>query len=236
MSSSSAAPRVLLSSGALTRNARALLAAGGIADLRHDAYGHGLTGAARIVMDAGATGVLVDGGDDVARLAQLGIPARVDVDADTDPHRLWGIPASAAPSSPASDPTEPVMCLQGRVLSTKPLRAGEAVSYGYTHRAERDTRVALVTGGYAQGILRALGNRASVEIDGHLRPVVGRIAMDVCVVDLDGDDAPVGTEVTFFGGTGGARDALTHWSAVSGLTALELAVVIGRHGHREWIA
>ncbi|MEJ1087444.1 alanine racemase C-terminal domain-containing protein [Microbacterium sp. Mu-80] len=234
--SSSAAPRVLLSSGALVRNARALLAAGGIADLRHDAYGHGLTGAARIVMDAGATGVLVDGRDEVARLAQFGITARVDVGDDTDPHRLWGIPSTAGAAGAASDPTEPVMCLQGRVLSTKPLHAGEAVSYGYTHRAERDTRVALVTGGYAQGILRALGNRASVDIAGRLRPIVGRIAMDVCVVDLEGDDVPVGTAVTFFGGTGEVRHALTHWSAVSGLTALELAVVIGRHGHREWIA
>ena len=50
----------------------------------------------------------------------------------------------------------------GTVLVVKPLRAGEGVSYGYTHRAARDTRIALVVGGYAQGIVRALGNRAPV--------------------------------------------------------------------------
>ena len=54
------------------------------------------------------------------------------------------------------------MRLTGSVLLTKALRAGEGVSYGYTHRADADTRVALVTGGYAQGVVRGLGDRISV--------------------------------------------------------------------------
>ena len=229
MAISSAAPRVLLSRGALARNARAV-AVSAVADLRYDAYGHGVIESGRIVMDAGAAGVLVDA-DDVERLAQVGITARADADAHgTDPHRLFGIPCDDGAQ------TDPVMHLEGRVLSTKPLRAGEAVSYGYTHRATRDTRVALVTGGYAQGILRALGNRAQAQIGERTHPIVGRIAMDVCVVDLDGEDADPGTPVTFFGGTGPMRAALAHWAAVTGLTALEMAVVIGRHAHREWIA
>lgn len=241
MASSSAAPRVLLSRGALERNARELLAGGGLADLRHDAYGHGLDQAARIMSDAGAGAVLVDGPDEIARLAEVGLRGILTGASDADPHRLFGIPGAGESSEragslqAASAPGVPVMRLEGRVLSTKPLHVGEAVSYGYTHRAERDTRVALVTGGYAQGILRALGNHAQVQIGGRTHPIVGRIAMDVCVVDLDGVDAPVDEPVTFFG-AGLMRDALAHWSAVSGLAAMEMAVVIGSHGHREWIA
>ncbi|MBN9187598.1 MAG: alanine racemase, partial [Microbacterium sp.] len=56
------------------------------------------------------------------------------------------------------------MSLVGRVLSTKVLLADEGVSYGLTYRAPEDTHIALVTGGYAQGVLRGLGNRVSVSI------------------------------------------------------------------------
>ncbi|MDQ0612744.1 alanine racemase [Microbacterium sp. W4I4] len=226
----SAAPLVLLSRSALEQNARRVLADGGAVDLRHDAFGHGLDEVAPIVADAGATDILVDAQQDVDRLAGRGIRARLDGTADIDAHVLFGVPDAAESAA------LPVMSLEGRVLSTKPLLSGEAVSYGYTHRAQQDTRVALVTGGYAQGILRALGNRASVQIGGGIHPIVGRIAMDVCVVDLEGTDAAAGTPVLYFGGTGAMRDALAHWAEVTGLTALEMAVVIGRHGERSWIA
>lgn len=226
----SATPHVLLSRSAMEQNARGLLQDGGVVDLRHDAFGHGLDEVAPIVTAAGATGILVDAQQDVDRLAARGIRARLDGAADVAAHALFGIPDAAAADSP------PVMRLEGRVLSTKPLLAGEAVSYGYTHRAPQDTRVALVTGGYAQGILRALGNRASVQIGVRTHPIVGRIAMDVCVVDLDGTDAEAGSPVLYFGGTGAMRNALAHWAEVTGLTALEMAVVIGRHGERSWIA
>lgn len=226
----SAAPHVLLSRSALQQNARLVLAGGGVVDLRHDAFGHGVDQVAPVVADAGATGILVDAQSDVERLAGAGIRALVDGESDVDAHDLFGIPDVAASAS------VPVMRLEGRVLSTKPLLAGEAVSYGYTHRARNDTRVALVTGGYAQGILRALGNRTCVQIGESTHPIVGRIAMDVCVVDLEGADAAPGTPVVYFGGTGPMRDALVDWSAVTGLSALEMAVVIGRHGERSWIA
>lgn len=227
----SAAPRAILSRSALERNAAALLSVGGLADLRHDAYGHGADEVAPIVARAGATGILVDGPEMADRLTPVGIPVVIDGAADAGPHRLFGIPdASMIP------PAEPVMRLEGHVLSTKPLLAGEAVSYGYTHRAERDTTVALVTGGYAQGILRALGNRVRVQVGERTHPIVGRIAMDVCVVDLEGADADAGSAVVYFGGTGAMRDALGHWSQATGLTALEMAVVTGRHVEREWIA
>lgn len=227
---SSSAPRVLLDRRALERNAGESVR-NAVIDLRHDAYGHGLVEAARIVMDAGAASVLVDGDDDIAMLTGCGISARAEGSADIGPYELFGISEGSTVAR-----SSPVMRLEGNVLSTKPLHAGEAVSYGYTHRADRDTRVALVTGGYAQGVLRALGNRVSVQIGADVHPVVGRIAMDVCVVDLEGGDVPDGTPVTFFGGDGRMRDVLSHWAAVTGLTALEIAVVIGRHAPRKWNA
>jgi alanine racemase len=126
------------------------------------------------------------------------------------------------------------MRLTGRVLSTKRLRTGDAVSYGYTYRAPADTTVALVTGGYAQGIVRALGNQGFVDVEGVARPIIGRVAMDVCVVDLDGAEVEPGAEVTYFGGRGTAADGLARWSAVTGMTAAELVTVAGAHAVRGW--
>jgi alanine racemase len=232
---SSARPRAMISRSALTAAAAAAVAAGcGVADLRRDAWGHGVLGVAQTVTAAGVAAVLVDTESEAEALALEGIAAVASSSAgattpDIDPCVLYGLPDQDGMLT-----TRPVMRLAGRVLSTKRLKAGDAVSYGYTHRAERDTVVALVTGGYAQGIVRALGNDAHVEVAGVARPIVGRVAMDVCVVDLEGADAAVGTEVTYFGGTGPAAPGLARWSAVTGLSVAELVTVAGAHAVRGW--
>jgi len=221
-------PRALVSAGALREGAAAAVASGGeLADLRGDALGHGVIEVAALVRDAGVHTVLVDDEATADIVRAQGVRAITVGDADIDTSILYGLPGAR---------TAPAMRLTGRVISTKPLRAGEAVSYGYLHRAASDTTVALVTGGYAQGIVRALGNAARVEIDGMLRPIVGRVAMDVCVVDLQDPlaDVPEGAEVVYFGGTGVARDALAHWAAITELGVAELLTVAGSKAVREW--
>lgn len=229
---SSSATRALISRSARAAAATVAVAAGGlIADLRGDAYGHGVVQTARAVIAAGAHSAVVDSTDDVAMLAREGIAASTDGTADIDPHLLYGIPDASIPGAEAL-PVRPILRLTGRVMSTKRLRAGDAVSYGYTYRAPSDRTVALVTGGYAQGIVRALGNRAHVEIDGALRAIVGRVAMDVCVVDLDDADASVGDEVTYFGGAGPAAHLLLEWAEATGMSPAELLTVAAMHAIR----
>ena len=194
-------------------------------DLRADAWGHGVVEVARIVLDAGASVVLVDEVD-AAVLAELGLPATTDARADVDPHVLFGLPGSNV---------DPAMRLTGTVLSTKPLDAGDGVSYGYLYRAAGPTRVALVTGGYAQGIVRSLGNSARVEIRGRLHPVVGRVAMDVCVVEIGDADLDEGDEVTYFGGAGPAAQQVADWARITGLTPPEIVTAVGMHARREHV-
>lgn len=220
----------MISRSALASSAAAAVAAGGeIADLRRDAWGHGVLTVAHAVVGAGAGAVLVDSEDQVAALHLEGITAVVDVEADIDSALLYGLPDDDGVLT-----TRPVLRLAGRVLSTKRLKTGDAVSYGYTYRAASDTVVALVTGGYAQGVVRALGNEAHVELDGIERPIVGRVAMDVCVLDLGGADAAVGAEATYFGGLGPAAPALARWRQVTGLSVSELVTVAGAHAVRGW--
>lgn len=204
--------RARLDVDALARRARAIDPRV-VLDLRRDAWGHGISRVAPVLTDAGVRAVRVDPGAR-ADVTAAGLTA-TDADPSPDGGTLFGGAGS------------PVLRASSSVVSIKRLLAGEGVSYGYTHRATADTNVALVAGGYGQGIVRALGNRIDVEIAGRLHPVVGRIAMDVCVVDIG--DAPVhpGDEVVFFGGDGPARGALSTWVSATGLTPAELVCAVG---------
>ncbi len=151
-------------------------------------------------------------------LSDLGVDA-----AALDAATLFGLPGSDA---------QPVMSLRGRALGTKPLLRGEGVSYGYTHRAPHDTTVALVTGGYAQGVVRALGNAATVAIEGRRHPIVGRVAMDVCVVDVGGAPIARGAEVVFFGDPAEGHPSLAEWTDATGWTAAEIVAAVGARADR----
>ncbi len=225
--------RSVVSRAALAEGAARAVDSGGagIADLRRDAWGHGLLDVAHAVIGAGASAVRVDGAAEVSRLTAAGIRATADQPADLDPRLLYGLPDAQGVL-----PGTPALRLVGRVLSTKDIAAGGGVSYGYIHRAPVDSRLALVTGGYAQGVVRALGSRAVVEIDGAVRPIVGRIAMDVCVVDIGDADVALGAEATYFGGRGPVAAGLADWVRITGMTAGELVAVAGQRTERAWEA
>lgn len=225
--------RSLISRSALAAGAARAVAAGGpgIADLRRDAWGHGLLEVARAVTAAGAHAVRVDGEAEIAALRVEGIAATCSDDPTLDSRLLYGLP-----DADGVLPGDPVMRVAGRVLSTKDITAGGGVSYGYIHRAPHDSRLALITGGYAQGVVRALGSRASVDIDGIVHPIVGRIAMDVCVVDIGEAEVALGAEATFFGGRGSLAAAVAEWARITGLTVGELVAVAGQRTERAWEA
>lgn len=142
---------------------------------------------------------------------------------------LYGLPGGV-------DGSRPVMSLVGRVLSTKDLLAGEGVSYGYAHIATVDTRIALITGGYAQGVVRALGDRVAVAVRGASAPIVGRVAMDVCVADIGESDVSRGDEAVFFGDPLSGAPSLSAWAAATGLGAGEIAAIVGVRVPREVVA
>lgn len=79
---------------------------------------------------------------------------------------------------------EPVMTLKSRIVSVRCLPAGAAVSYGCTARLQRDSRVAVVPIGYGDGYPRVLSNQMVMKINGVPCPVLGRICMDMCMVDV----------------------------------------------------
>ena len=95
---------------------------------------------------------------------------------------------------------EPVMELRTYVAFIKQVKKGESISYGRTWIAPRDTRVAVLPIGYADGLPRLLSNKWQVVIGGREYPLAGRICMDQCMADLGGGEVGRWDEAVIFGG------------------------------------
>jgi len=104
---------------------------------------------------------------------------------------------------------EPVMELRSTVVLIKKIKKGESVSYGRTWTAETDTLIAVLSVGYADGLPRLASNKWQVLIGDELYPLVGRISMDQCCVNL-GKKTKVNRwdEAIVFGGPGNDAAAL----------------------------
>lgn len=93
---------------------------------------------------------------------------------------------------------EPVVRLDAPVIQIREIAAGETVGYGNAWTAPRSSRVATVSAGYADGLIRAMGDRAAVYVGNSALPVIGRVSMDLITVDVtDLTDAP--DSVNFIG-------------------------------------
>ena len=102
----------------------------------------------------------------------------------------------------------PVMSVYTRVAAVREVPAGTAVSYGCTKVMERDTRLAVLPIGYGDGFFRLLSNRFAVEFDGKPAPIVGRICMDMCMVDVtDLPEVKAGDVATVFSANKPLEDA-----------------------------
>ena len=95
---------------------------------------------------------------------------------------IYGVYPSAHVSRQAD--LRPALSLKSRVARLRRLEAGEKVSYGCSWTAAAPSVVALVMCGYGDGLRRALSNKGNVLIRGCRAPIVGRIAMDMCIVDV----------------------------------------------------
>ena len=118
----------------------------------------------------------------------------------------------------------PAMTLRSQVAMVRRLRAGDGVSYGHTWIADRDTTVALLPLGYADGVFRALSGRIDVLINGRLRRSVGRICMDQFVVDLGPGvpDVAEGDQAVIFGPGSEGEPTAQDWAEALGTIHYEV--------------
>ncbi len=154
-------------------------------------------------------------------------------------HRVWvraGIALYGA--DPLSDRAEtqrelvPAMTMKSIVLAVNALRAGERVGYGGIYICKRDTTIAVIAVGYADGYPRHKIGTARVEIGDALCDVVGRVSMDMITVDVsDVAGVAVGDEVTLFG----AAPHVNELADCSETIAYEILCNVGAHAQRKFI-
>ena len=146
---------------------------------------------------------------------------------------LFGIPGADGVSA-ADLGLEPVMTLTASVAKTKRVPVDTGVSYDYTYRTARETTLALVPVGYADGVPRRAQGRVEVTIAGRRYPVAGRVAMDQFLVDVGDDDVRVGDTVVLFGT--GEHDEMTviEWGEALGTIGEEITCRIGARVPREY--
>ena len=125
----------------------------------------------------------------------------------------------------------PVMTLKTRVASVKTVPAGTPVSYGCTHVLDRETKLAALTIGYADGLPRLCSDRLEVLIGGQRAPIVGRICMDMCMADVTGLDVAPGDEVEVFGEHLPIEDV----AALAATIQYELLCAVSPRVHRAYL-
>ncbi len=105
---------------------------------------------------------------------------------------LYGLYPELAKSSKKIEGLKPVMGLKGRITNIHEIKAGEGVSYGYTYISNKDTKIATIPIGYADGVSRGLSNKIYGMINGKRIKQVGNITMDQMMFDITGIDAKTG--------------------------------------------
>ena len=128
----------------------------------------------------------------------------------------------------------PAMTLRARVSSLKRVPAGHGASYGLTWRAPQETSLALVPLGYADGLPRGVRG-AAVSIGGVRYPIVGRMAMDQCVVDVGDSDVRSGDDVLVFGPGDAGEPTAEEWAAWNDTIGYEIVTRVGPRVPRRYV-
>lgn len=132
---------------------------------------------------------------------------------------------------------KPVMELKTNIAHIKKIPSGYYISYGRKFKSTRETVVATLPVGYADGYTRLLFNKAKVIINGQFAPVVGRICMDQCMVDVTNikGEIKVGDEVILIGEKGGISINADHIAEMLGTINYEVVCMISKRVPRVYI-
>ncbi len=127
---------------------------------------------------------------------------------------------------------KPVMTLKTNVSTIKIFKEGTAISYGGIYKTNKQTRVGVLPYGYADGFFRSLSNKYSLmTVDGPAQ-VLGKICMDMCMIDItDKPDVTVGSEIEIFG----KNNSINDMADMAGTIPYELTCAVSKRVPRYYI-
>ena len=148
---------------------------------------------------------------------------------------LYGLQPGAGVASLVAG-LQPVMALRSRVLHVQRLSAGQGVSYGLRTVLDRDSTIATLPLGYADGIARrAWQTSARVLVGGRARRIVGVVTMDQMMVDCGDDAVAVGDEAVIFGTQGQQSITVDDWAAALDTISYEVVCAISPRVPRDFV-
>ncbi|RNL62028.1 alanine racemase [Nocardioides marmoriginsengisoli] len=121
----------------------------------------------------------------------------------------------------------PALTLTAPLVEVRSIHGGTSIGYGHTWTAPGPTRLGLVPLGYADGLPRSASGRAEMQVRGERVPVVGRISMDMAVVDLGASGAEVGEIVTVFGPGDAGEPTVREWADAADVLEHEIVTGLG---------
>ena len=130
----------------------------------------------------------------------------------------------------------PVMSLKTKILHLKRVLAGAYISYGRTFVAKRESIIATLPVGYADGYSRALSNKGSVIVKGKKAPIAGRVCMDMTMIDVtDIDGVDVNDEVVLIGKQGKETITADDIAMLTNTISYEVLCCVGKRVPRVYI-
>lgn len=131
---------------------------------------------------------------------------------------------------------KPAMALKARISHLKTVPKGTGISYGQIFVTERESKIATIPIGYADGFTRLLTGKAEVYVNGKRARIVGKICMDQCMVDVtDIENVKVGDEVVLFGYEAG-HPHIDEVAGKLGTINYEIACMVGRRVPRVYVS
>ena len=133
---------------------------------------------------------------------------------------VYGLDPS--PELRGAAPLRPALSFRSRVTNVQVVPAGDAVSYGLRRPLTRDSVIATIPVGYADGMPRRLSDAGEVLIGGTRRPIAGTITMDRFMVDCGTDEVQVGDDVVLIGRQGAEEITTQEWADLVGTIVYEI--------------
>ncbi|KEI06903.1 alanine racemase [Clostridium botulinum] len=132
---------------------------------------------------------------------------------------------------------KPVMELKTNIVHIKKISSGQYISYGRKFKTERESVIATIPVGYADGYTRRLFNKAKVIINGQIAPIIGTICMDQCMIDITDikGNVKIGDEVILMGQKNGIKIDANDIASMLGTINYEVVCMISKRVPRVYI-
>jgi alanine racemase len=151
-------------------------------------------------------------------------------------HQSYEPPELTAQTN-ANLPLQPALALRARLISLRDTAPGQAVGYNGRWVAQRPSRVAVISAGYADGLPRSLTNKGRVIVRGQFAPLVGTVSMDLTTADVtDIPGVAVGDVATFYGADGNATQYVSEVARQLGTVTSELCCALGTRVPRFYLS